>query len=426
MFNRALRGAKTLALRTLFATACVSLFCSIAPAYAQSATLTLNDVLRKALAADYTLPAAKSRIRGAEAGVRQANRMLNPTIGVEVENFGGSGQYRGLNRNETTGFVQQIIELGNKREARTDLARTEVRAVEARGAVRVLDFLREVELVWIDVQVASAQVKVAETRLAVATQFRDEIARRSQAGRDPQYAQNRADAQVALEQISVDQAKTSLNIARTNLASYWRGSPDFDVDTVAFEDTVVRFGRGGVSAELAVSEADRQTAAARVGVERARAVPDPAVRVGVRRFGETSDAAVVAGISIPLQLFDTNKDNIARAEAERQAAELDVQTVQRGIRREFTRLKGRMTASATEARRIDAEVIPQADRAVQSIRSGLERGAFSYIEFADAQRTLNDARLRRIDALRTFHQDNAALARLTGSRSHINARKPKR
>ena len=79
-------------------------------------------------------------------------------------------------------------------------------------------------------------------------------------------------------------------------------------------------------------------------------------------------------------------------------------------------------ASSTEARRIQSEVVPQAERAVRLIREGLERGGFSYIEFIDAQRTLNDARLRRIEALKSFHLDNATLGRLTGRHARLNVR----
>lgn len=424
MVHRAFRGASTHALQ-LSAAAWIALASVVQPAFAQTATLTLNGALRKALAADATLPAAKSRVIGAEAGVRQAGRSLNPVVGVEVENVAGSGAYRGLNRPETTGFVQQVIELGNKREARTGVARSELQTVRARGAVRVLDFLREVELAWVDVLVTTSQLRIAQERLTIATLLRGEITRRTEAGRDPQFTQTRAEAQVSLEQIAVDQAAASARIARTNLASYWRGAPDFDIDLAAFDGVLSRPSGETFNVDVAVLEAERETAAARVGLERVRAIPDPAVRLGVRHFGESRDAAVVVGVSIPIPLFDTNQGNIDRAEAEKKAAEFDAQTGQRVFRRELVRLKARLIASATEARRIEAEVVPQAERAVQLIRSGLERGAFSYIEFVDAQRILNEARLRRIEALKTYHQDNATLARLTGRHAYLDARKPK-
>ncbi|MFU0651414.1 TolC family protein, partial [Klebsiella pneumoniae] len=90
-----------------------------------------------------------------------------------------------------------------------------------RGALRTLDLFREVEVAWIDVVSATAQIKVAEDRLSIARQLQVEIARRAESGRDPTYLQSRVEAQVALEQIAADQGKAAARIARANLAGYW-------------------------------------------------------------------------------------------------------------------------------------------------------------------------------------------------------------
>jgi len=422
MFGRTFAGARAHTWQTAIAVA-LALTCAVADATAQSAPMTLDEALKRAIAADFALPAARARVRGAEAGVWQAGRPPNPSAGVEVENVAGSGRYRGLDRAETTFFLQQTIELGDKRAARTGVARSEVGATRARGAVRVLDLLRDVELAWGEAVAAEAQLRIAERRLETARELQGEITRRSEAGRDPLFARTRADAQVALEQIGFDQAQATARIARANLAGYWRGSPDFTVDLTAFENPPVRPDGKAFSVDVALLEAERELAAARVVLERSKAVPDPAVRVGVRHFNETSDTAIVGGVSIPLPLFDSNQGGIAKAEAERKAAELDARSARNTLRRELLRLDARLTASAAEAKRIQSEVIPRAEETTRMIRSGLERGAFSYIEFNDAQRTLNEARLRRIEALKTFHQDNAALGRLTGRHMQLNFKK---
>ncbi|OYZ97795.1 MAG: hypothetical protein B7X99_13425, partial [Rhizobiales bacterium 17-65-6] len=349
----------------------VMLACGVLPAHAKTQKpVTLNDAITRAVSAGFALPAARARSEGAEAGVRQAGRYLNPSVGVETENFAGSGPYQALNQPETTLYLQQTIELGDKRAARTGVARSEAETTRARSAIQVLDLMREVELAWIEVLVAAAQQRVAEERLAIAQRFQSEISRRADAGRDPLYTQSRAEAQVALEQIAVDQARATARIARANLAGYWRGGPDFAVDLGVFENAVAPADGKPLNVDVALLEAERELAAARVGLERSKAVQDPAVRVGVRHFADTNDTALVAGIAIPLPLFDTNKDNIEKAEAERRAAELDVETARMALRRELTRLQARLVASATEARRIQREVIPKAEQAVQLISDG--------------------------------------------------------
>ena len=393
------------------------------PAHAKP--LTLADALSRARAAGFVLPAETARLRGSLAAVDQARVRPNPSVGLEVENFGGSGSYRGLASPETTLSYSQVIELGGKREARTTLALAEVDATRARGEVRLLDLFRDVELAWVDVMVAHAQLRLAEDRLAVALGLREEIARRSESGRDPLYAVPRVEAQVALEEIAVDQARSASRTARANLAGYWRGQADFEVEPGSFDRPASSSARG-FNADLAVLEKEARAASARVALERTRATQDPSFRIGVRHLAGSSDAALVAGISVPLPLFDNNQANLARAQAERIAAENDVEASRRTLQREFARYRARLAASATEARRIEEEVIPQAQRAVQLVREGVQRGAFTFVDFSDAQRTLNDARLRRIEALRTFHTDSAALARLTGRHSRLLGRKARR
>ncbi len=390
---------------------------------AHSKPLSMRDALVRALATDFGASATVARIQGAESGVRQAGRGPNPTVGADVENFAGSGAYRGFSAPQTTLYGQQLIELGGKREARTGVARSELETTRMRGALRALDLFREVEVAWIDVVSATAQIQVVEDRLSIARQLQGEITRRAESGRDPAYLQSRDDAQVALEQIAVDQAKAAARIARTNLAGYWRGGANFDTDVRAFENVAPpAAGRGVFNVDVALLETERELAAARVTLERARGIPDPAVKIGVRHLGETRDTALVAGISIPLPLFDNNQDNIDRAIANRHAADFDIAAAKVVLRRELTRLQARMAVNATEARRINTEVVPAAERAVRLIREGMDRGGFSYVEFSDAQRTLSDARLRSIEALKAYHLYMAALNRLTGRHMNLLSR----
>jgi len=80
---------------------------------------------------------------------------------------------------------------------------------------------------------------VAEDLFAIARGVQAEIARRNQSGRNPLlFTQSRADAQVALEQIAVDQSWSAARIAKANLVNDWRGRSDFDVDLNAFENAI--------------------------------------------------------------------------------------------------------------------------------------------------------------------------------------------
>ena len=386
------------------------------PAPARAETLTLFDALTQAMAADPSLAAASARVNAAAAGIRQAARRRNPSIGLELEDFGGSGNVSGFDQAQTTLYVEQLLERGGKREARVGVAQSQTDANYFRREARALDLFKSVEDAWIEALVAAAKVNLAEEQLANATRFKADIDRRVKAARDPSFAEARANTQVSQARIAVEQALRNAHTARATLASYWNGFPDFDLplNALANLNHIDDAGASIVDADLNVLEAEQRTATARVGLQVARSYQDPTVKLGIRHLGDGDDVAVVAGFSIPLAVHDANQDNIARAYAEQTAASLDVEALQKVRDREVGQLRARLITLAQEVERTGADVIPEAERAVRLVLEGFNAGSFSYIDVIEAQRALTEARAQRIEALKAFHLQKAALARITG------------
>jgi cobalt-zinc-cadmium efflux system outer membrane protein len=386
------------------------------PLAAQAQSLPLDQALSRAAQADPTRPAVEARLKAAEAGARQASLRTNPVVGVEIEDLTGTGPYSLVDRAQATVYYQQSLERGGKRQARTALARTEIDLVRLRHQTKMLDLFQEVELAWVEALTAEARVRLARNRLDIAARAQGEVDRRVKAARDPLFAGARADAQVAEAKIALSQAQMTADTARRTLAGYWSGGVDFEIEPAALEDTSAAQDIAGEASpvDLALLDAERQTATARVRLEETKAVQDPTWRAGLRYLNEGRDMALVVGGSIPLARYDTNRGAIERAQAERTAADADLLTGKVLRERQIARLQADLTARASEARRIEAEVLPAAERTVALVRVGFNRGGFSYIDVIEAQKVLIDARSRRLDALKAFHTDRALLARLTG------------
>lgn len=392
------------------------------------APLGLDDALVRASGADPSAAGWDARFAAAQAGVRQAGVKPNPSLGLELENFAGSGAYSMLDRTEATLSYQQTLERGGKREARVGLARASAEVIRRRRDIWRLDLLRDVQVAYAEALTAEADLLITEARLIAAQSAQADVARRVRAARDPLFAGSRAGAITAQAEIERDQAKATAQNARAVLARFWGGSADFALNLETFFGVTAPAPgeRPVATADLALLEAERDVAAAGVRVEQSRAVTDPTVRAGVRYFGDGSDVAVVVGGTLPLRLHDNNKGAIDRAIAERSAAEADIAAERMVREREIARLVARMAASAAESERLRAEVIPLAIRAVEQVRDGFNRGGFQYANVADAERGLADARARRVAVLRQFHLDQATLDRLTGrhaalASSNLNA-----
>lgn len=381
---------------------------------AMAAPLPLSVALNRAAAADPATTATAQRVAAATANIRQAGARPNPSLGLEVENALGSGPYGGLDRAETTLSYQQQIERGGKRQARIGAASAQRDVVRAEGRARVWAVMAEVHTLWIEATFAQAEMALTDERLKMATQAQAEIARRVGAARDPLFAGSLADADVASARIAHDQATAKAQALKTQLAGYWDGEGDFDLDPKWLEDTTLATPVLMETPDIALLRARQRFAAAEIDVETARRVQNPTLQAGVRHYKADDAFAFVVGGSVPLGRYDTNQAAIERSRAEALAAATDIEAADRIRARDIAASTHRLRNLASEAQRIGTEVIPQAERAVVQVREGFARGGFTYRDVLGAQEVLMTARTRRLEALRNFQLERAGRERLSG------------
>jgi cobalt-zinc-cadmium efflux system outer membrane protein len=385
--------------------------------------LTLADALSRVASGDPSIAVGAARQQAARAAIRQADVRPRDVIGVDVEDFAGTGRYSPVDQSQTTAWYERTWERGGKREARVGAARSELAVVQQRGQLRLLDVLAQVQAAWVDVLAAEAAIPVAEERLALAQRLEREVARRVGRALDPLFAGERARTAVAQARIARDQAIETARIDRASLAAWWGGGPDFRIDLSPFAQVASGAPGGEDLVDLTLLEAERQAAEARVRLAETNGVADPTLRAGVRHFGQGNDVALMVGGSIPLGARKANRGNVERAEADRLAAEAELAVMRVERKREVDRLVAQRGAIANEIGRIDREVLPSAGRAVVLVRDGFNRGgtAFTFLEVAQAQQAVIDARGRRIELLRRYHLDGVRLDRLSGRHASLIA-----
>lgn len=385
----------------------------------EGAGISLADALSRVATGDPSIAAAAARLQAADAAMIAAEARPLDMIGLDVEDIAGTGAYSPVDRAQTTAWYERTWERGGKRAARIGAARSELGVTAGRNRVRMLDLLTQVQQAWVEALAAEAEVPIAEQRLAVARSVAAETGRRVGRALDPLFAGERARTSAAMAQIALDQAREGARIARAALAAYWGGTADYSLEAEPFgriDGAEASAGTVEANPDLAVLDAERQAAEARVRLAEAGNVADPAARLGLRHFAQGGDVALVVGGSIPLGARSANRGNLARAHAERLAAEAEVAVARMQAGREIERLQAERAAIATEVRRIAREVVPSAERAVALVRDGFARGgtAFTFLEVSQAQQALVDARSRRVELLRRYHLAGARLDRLTG------------
>lgn len=391
------------------------------PSVGVAQDLSLSDALSRVASGDPAVAANAARIQAADAAITQADVRPRDVVGVDVEDFTGTGPYSALGRSQATAWYERTWERGGKREARVGAARSELGVTAERNRLRMLDLFAQVQAAWVEALAAEAAIPIAAQRLAGARQVEGEVDRRVGRALDPLFAAERARTTAAQARIALDQARENARIARTTLASYWGATGDYNLDTKPF--TIMQPSRlpGDDSPELALLTAERDAAGAKIRLAEASNVGDPSARVGLRHFGQGDDVAIMVGGSIPIGNRAANRGNVARANAEAQAAEAELAVARAQIGREIDRIVAERAALATEIDRIEREVLPSAARAVTLVRDGFARGgtAFTFLEVNQAQQAVVDARSRRVELLRRFHLGGARLDRLTGRHASL-------
>lgn len=383
--------------------------------------LTLDVAIRWALASSPRLQSSDATRRASEGERRQAGALPNPEIEVMVENIGGKNQYRGFDSAEVTYGVSQTIEIGGKRSSRIVLAERGMDISNYDYQTTQLDIIREVTQAFVEAVAANEEVKLAEEQQKLAGEVLETVTKRVSAARESLIQKSKAKVALSTSRIALDKARREYQTARHLLASlmgeastvrlnasafYTVVEPAYAKDELANNPDIARW-----KPALAKSEAA-------FDLEKANAVPDPRVSAGFRDFRETGNKAFVVGLSIPLPVFNSNQGNIAKARAELSRTASDQKASEMTLDQEFMKNLEAQRTAYVQAKTLKNAILPEAEKAFSLSRRGYQEGKFTYLEVLDAERTLADARVQYIEALKEYHLQRAAIERLTGA--HLN------
>lgn len=378
--------------------------------------ITLETAIERAIASQPRLAAAAARVDAAEARARQANVGPNPQVSLEVEDFAGSGPFRGLDSTQTTLALSQQLEIGGQRSARRSVAASE-RDVVALALLRErIDLVRDVELAFAELAAATDQATLARDNAVQASSLANTARILVEAGRDPPLRQLRAQAALAEARATEVETFSLMLAARRNLAVLV-GSDDPELTVAAGAPQPRRSTNDtafiGIDERLA--EAERRVAAARVALAQSAATPEVTVSGGLRRFNDGRDTAFVAGVSLPIPIRDRNRGGIEAARADETAAEYHAERVRAEARRDRAQALMLVEAAETRLAALEGPGLAQAEEAVRLAQVGYNAGRFSLLELLDVQGALTTARRSiieaRLDRARAIAALNRAYAR---------------
>jgi cobalt-zinc-cadmium efflux system outer membrane protein len=355
---------------------------------ATPAALVLDQAIAWALEKSPVLGASSSRADAATASRSQAGALPNPELSVEAENIYGDGPYDGLDGAEITYGVSQLVELPGKRGNRVRVADAEKTKIHyARDAAR-LDLIRDVTTAYAELAAAQQEVSILEEERNLATEVRDSVAAKVQAGKEPPIQKNKAEIELSASNIALERARRNFTAKKQVLSSLMGGDTgDFTVTMNSLpplgapEPLETYRTRLPQTPDIQSLDADVNQAKAGLSLEKANAMPDPTFNFGVRDFREDDSQAFVAGVSIPFPVFNLNRAGVERAGHDLNAAMLDQRGAQLSIDTQLTEIYGDFTSAYGEASALKESVLPGAEEAFSFARQGYEAGKLAISKF---------------------------------------------
>lgn len=403
----------------------VLLFAPAAAGAQQQGGLTLEQARAIARQTSPDVAAARAAAEAAAGRARQAGAFPNPVL-----SYGREQTSRGdVTNAQDIVALEQRLEIGGQRGARTEVARLRQEAAEARLAAAEAELELAVARAYADVVAASRR---AELAAQAADQFRRAVRvteERFAAGDVSGYAARR----IRLEAVRYEALAAEMMLeereARLRLAALL-GAP---ADTALAGLVPVADGEAGVlhlppdsvaalalqrSPQLRAELLETQAARAEAKLARRERIPTPVASAGYKNErvapGEQTFDGFVAGVSIPLPLWDRRGGAVqaAEAEARREAAETEAR--RRQVAREAREAYEAVRRTDEQVASLRAQLGDEARAALRAAEAAYAEGEITLVEWLDAVRAYQEAEAAYARLLAESFTQRAALERLLG------------
>ncbi len=399
--------------------AALALFC-VTSFSVTAQPLAVQTALQKTLLGSPQLQLYPYQQRIDDAHRIQAGLRPNPELALSAENVLGNGSLSGVNSAELTLTLSQLIELGDKRQRRLDVAGAGAQLSQA-----------QFELDRVDVLARTMHDYLAVLRLQTMQQWTTErqnteqnalqvALERSRAGLVTDADVLRLKSRVLQSQLDLKALHAEQQAAMRQLAANWASEADFsavegDLAVLpllpALSDLLVALDN---APQFNLYLTTERLSSALQNLAVANGQTDVTVGAGVRRNEQLNENALVLSVSMPLALSNPNAGNIAAAQAQSAKSSRQLQLSRQQLQLSVGRLYQQITLLAAQIHDQQQAILPAAHSVLQSTLKGYETGIFDMTDLLSAHEDLLNAKRNIIEAQAQFHHQLVELERLTG------------
>ncbi len=383
-----------------------------------AAALTLAQVLSRVFERNPELSVSRLEIEAATARVTQAGQRPNPEITAEAENLStpavGAGVFQ---YTESTLQFSQRLETGGKRNLRVGAARKDVAVASGQFETKKADLIASASQAFAEVLAEQQRTANQQELSRLAQQTYSAVVDRVTAGKVSPVEQTRAAVALASAQLEEEKQQQALVAAKDRLAALWGGSHrEVPAVQAAFEIPPVP---SDLPPSCIANSPDLQLAAAAIAsrtaaltLELASRKPDLTFSAGFRRLNLDNQEVWVAGVSLPLPIFDKRQGSIAEARVRLEQSRAQAKSIEWRIRADLAQAQHNHDIALQQAKALSANALPAAKEAEAAVEEGYRLGKFDLLNVLDAQRTFAELQGKYIEAVASGLQAAITIQRL--------------
>ncbi len=362
--------------------------------------MTLDGLIALAEAHHPRLTAAFQQVQATRGRAMQAGLYPNPVLSTASPQMAGK-------ESQYNGFASQDLVTAGKLRLDVAAVMREVQQAEFEWQATRFAIITDIRTQFYSTLAAQNRAATSQTLVQIATRSRD-VAQKLQAAGEG----TRGDAllfgiEVDRAEVALANAQTVLTIGRRQLAIL-SGLPDLDFESLSgdmevvlpeYDEPTLRFevAQANPAANIARVEIDRQ----HVKLQRALVDPIPNVNVmgGYQRQvrGDYQDMGLFQ-VSVVVPLWNRNQGNIFAAQSQVAGARADVQRIELELANQTAQALASYRSATQLVTKYEEHILPKARETFRISEQLYAQGQIDFLRLLQAQKTLLEAELARIDA----------------------------
>lgn len=383
--------------------------------------ISLSNAVDTALKNNPNLKAFKYEISSLEGIKIQAGLLPNPEADFEAEDFLGRKDLSGFRGSQYTLSASQLFELGGKRSNRVNVAESRFNSAQGEYEILVLDLIAQVKSAFFALYRIHHQISLQEKFIQINEDILKTVSERVKAGRTSPAEESKVKVALINSRIELQRLQRDYESANTGLNSLLGTTgKNFIPSTDLFEKLLTPPNKDGILGDLENIpsiknlnyEIDFRKAS--LELERSQAIPDLTVNLGVRYLNELKTNSFVAGLSIPLPIFNRNQGNIQSAEVRIRQMDDIINAQKLSVISSLNTSLNNLLSAYNNAVQLRENILPESEKAYEITRQGYLQGRFAFIDLLDAQRTLFEPQTQYLLEISDYYNSLIEVENITG------------